>query len=299
MLLRPYPELLGCNLLANILLLLLRSQLVYSQGINCRGSLYCLGQDQNNVTGRILGLTNKILPSDIYGLGAHIACLGATDPLRGNTGAFCLFMQGNNAHGIYNPVTGARVIGIDGKLIKLKIEELYGHGCRACGSVPISDDNDPNEEGILTLNYVSDNAGCHGFTACAPTIAASDKMNNPFNAGLDEITSTDVVNSTANGLQDCAQPGSPVVVDANGVPMDECNAGFPSPNPSAKTSAKAASKGSASPNIHGRPSPRVNLTSQPTPTPPPTTIKTMFSSSSTSLVSAGSAIKRAVGCHGC
>ena len=253
----------------------------------------------SNVTGTFINLTKGVASNAIYGISAHIACLGATDVLRGNVGAFCLFMQGNNAHGIYNPITGDRVIGIPGSLIKSKVLQLYEHGCRACGSVPIAGDNDPNEEGILTLNYVSDNAGCSGTRVCPPTIAADDQANNPLNAGQTVSASAEVVNQTADGTQACAQPGSPVVTDANGVPMDECDVGGPSPNPSADAKANVTSL--------WRVDPRMSRTARPTaiadgtvvvssakskapliPDPPSTSIPPVCSSGAAATVRSGS-----------
>ena len=40
------------------------------------------------------------------------------------------------------------------------------HGCDVCGSVPLAEDNDPDEAGILTVNYVAKGA-CEGL--CPPT----------------------------------------------------------------------------------------------------------------------------------
>ena len=44
--------------------------------------------------------------------------------------------------------------GVTGALIKRKLQELSGHGCLVCGSVPLSGDNDPGSRGILTVNYI-------------------------------------------------------------------------------------------------------------------------------------------------
>ena len=192
-----------------------------------------MGMDVYNVTGQILDLATKLSPHAIYGSGAHIACIGVKDELSTHVGAFCLFMQGDNAHGIYEPITGFQATGIEGSLIKSKTLELYQHRCRACGSVPISNNNDPNEQGILTINYVRDNAGCAGRQLCDPTIKAGDKVHNPFNKDRDTTRGTsEVVNSTADGTQPCAQePRDPVVTDLQGVPIEECNPLFgPSPN---------------------------------------------------------------------
>ena len=44
--------------------------------------------------------------------------------------------------------------GVIGALIKRKLQELSGHGCLVCGSVPLGGDNDPGSQGILTVNYI-------------------------------------------------------------------------------------------------------------------------------------------------
>ena len=45
--------------------------------------------------------------------------------------------------------------GIEGRRIKYLLDALAGHGCKGCGSVPVAwPSNDPDREGILTVNYV-------------------------------------------------------------------------------------------------------------------------------------------------
>lgn len=201
-------------------------------GINCRGSFFCLGMETSNITGKITDLLTHlpgIQPRAIYTTGAHIACLAAEEALSRHTGAFCLFMQnsqGNMMHEVINPVTGDIYRGIDGSLIKRKSIELLLHGCRACGSVPISDDNNPDEEGILTVNYVTDPGTCTGSRICPPTVAADD-VHNPLNAGqaMPLAAPSRVVDPMANGSQPCSPgPQDPIVVDTLGVPLDDCDA---------------------------------------------------------------------------
>ena len=55
--------------------------------------------------------------------------------------------------------------GVVGAIIKRKLQELSGHGCRICGSVPLSDDNDPGSQGILTVNFIG-GVVCRGL--CPP-----------------------------------------------------------------------------------------------------------------------------------
>lgn len=40
--------------------------------------------------------------------------------------------------------------------------DLINHGCRVCGSVPVDFPNNDPSNGILTINYVKDIAGCKG-----------------------------------------------------------------------------------------------------------------------------------------
>ncbi|KAK3169359.1 hypothetical protein OEA41_008742 [Lepraria neglecta] len=70
-------------------------------------------------------------------------------------------MQGDHPNSYLNPITGKIVVGVDGQTIKEKVNDLYSHGCRGCGSVPIGPNNDPNSQGILTVNYVA-TPGCDG-----------------------------------------------------------------------------------------------------------------------------------------
>ena len=94
--------------------------------------------------------------------------------------------------------------------------------------MPLANDNNPNEAGILTLNYVQNNAGCSGNRVCEPSIAASDKVRNPFNA----VQALRVVNQTADGTQACAGQGAPVTTDQGGVPLEACGAEGFGPSPS-------------------------------------------------------------------
>ena len=60
-------------------------------------------------------------------------------------GYFCAFLEGNN-------VPSA---GVTGPTLLLKMQQLIEHGCQGCGSIPLSEDNDPNKMGKLTINYVA------------------------------------------------------------------------------------------------------------------------------------------------
>ena len=135
----------------------LSTSLHRSLGINCRGSVLCptfLETDPLDYIGTLIKITNgsaaycrpdffcgPLNDTDVYLPGDHIVCL----PLgRSFLGGICAFSQGKTV-----PATG-----VVGALIKGKLQELSGHGCHVCGSVPLSDDNDPYSRGILTVNYV-------------------------------------------------------------------------------------------------------------------------------------------------
>ncbi|MCJ1256911.1 hypothetical protein MMC24_004736 [Lignoscripta atroalba] len=126
-------------------------------GINCRGSILCNQQPTNVINDLYDALTTgnstrvphgPISDNVLYNAGDQIACYGV------GKGGICLFMQGNVPEG-----------AMPGYVLKERIEDLNHHGCRTCGSVPLSGDNDPDEMGILTANYV-DIRKCIGV--CVP-----------------------------------------------------------------------------------------------------------------------------------
>lgn len=139
-----------------------------SLGINCRGSILCpshleafppdyIGTFIRITTGRAqycppdfncgpLNDTDFYLPNDF------IVCIPQG---KSFLGGICAFTQGSNVPGT----------GVTGDLIKRRLRDLGDHGCRVCGSVPLSGDNDPGREGILTVNYVS-RLACKGL--CPP-----------------------------------------------------------------------------------------------------------------------------------
>jgi len=91
-------------------------------------------------------------------------------------GGICAFTHGN--------VSAA---GINGTLIKQKLTELHAHGCTLCGSVPLSGDNDPDTEGMLTVNYIASRV-CSGV--CPPThYSASFNASTSTSAGLNDTAS--------------------------------------------------------------------------------------------------------------
>ena len=56
--------------------------------------------------------------------------------------------------------------GVNASTIIARLGDLDWHGCSGCGSVPLSGDNNPDEMGILTINYVKNyggTGGCNGL----------------------------------------------------------------------------------------------------------------------------------------
>ncbi|KAL2038471.1 hypothetical protein N7G274_008810 [Stereocaulon virgatum] len=172
-----------------IFILLCTLNAVSALGINCRGSLVCKGQDV--LLGRIVIIADNINDSDIYGNNQHIVC----QPyyvLGRKPGSFCLFMQGHHPNSYLDPLTGQIIVGVAGQTIKNRLRLLYSHGCGGCGSVPIGPNNDPNAQGILTVNYVGgagcDGAGHDGTLPCTPVIPYY-AAGNPLNAEASVLSS--------------------------------------------------------------------------------------------------------------
>ena len=157
--------LLRCFLPA-FLLFLSHSSAHKTLGINCKGSgtcgiepletvdamynLFVNGSDVANAGSP--GGTNQVLtggpvaPGVVWQAGNHIACQPSN-----HIGGICMFMQGNVPAG-----------GVDTAVIIQRLGDLQAHGCKTCGSVPLSGDNNPNAMGILTLNFVKDGV-CQGL----------------------------------------------------------------------------------------------------------------------------------------
>ena len=140
------------------------STIASSLGINCRGSILCpdhIGTSPDYMR-TLIEIANgsavdcpsdfscgPLNDADIYLPQDHIVCLPTGVSILGG---ICAFAQGNNV-----PATG-----VTGALVKKKLGELRHHGCRVCGSVPLGGDNDPQRQGILTVNYISKLA-CKGL----------------------------------------------------------------------------------------------------------------------------------------
>ncbi|KAL8711571.1 MAG: hypothetical protein Q9220_003981 [cf. Caloplaca sp. 1 TL-2023] len=134
------------------------------RGINCHGSSQCYFTTVSssnilsalNVTATTGSPSNSDPPLpggplndlELYFSGEHILCAKNNRHL---VGSICVFLQGQDV-----PVGG-----VPGYLIKIRIQELVAHGCKFCGSVPLSGDNRPEAQGLLTSNYVIDQS-CQG-----------------------------------------------------------------------------------------------------------------------------------------
>ena len=140
--------------LSTLLLLLSLSLRATALGINCRGSSECgtvamSWEDDFNLPADTYdalayGNASVILGGPLnndttFAYGEHIVCR----PRKTKPGGICLFAQ----HNTTSPtVTAAKIIEGVGNINK--------HNCHVCGSWPLSGDNDPNKQGILTFNYV-------------------------------------------------------------------------------------------------------------------------------------------------
>ncbi|KAL8802699.1 MAG: hypothetical protein Q9182_003657 [Xanthomendoza sp. 2 TL-2023] len=136
------------------------------RGINCRGSSQCSFTTNNTPnllaefnTTLTLGTgtspsskptlpNGPIMDLELFFTGEHIIC---ARNLHWLVGSICLFLQGDHI-----PPGG-----VPGFVIKRLVHQLSGHGCLFCGSVPVSEDNEPYRLGVLTSNYVVDE-GCQG-----------------------------------------------------------------------------------------------------------------------------------------
>jgi hypothetical protein len=121
---------------------------VSADGINYEGAGSCAGFGLNpHSLADLLGDAQQLDPNAWFQNGEHIVCAEA---IAGD--GICAFLQ----------ATG----GAPGSSIPGLIQALLDHGCTICGSVPlfypINEDSDPNDHGILTVNYVESTDGCSG-----------------------------------------------------------------------------------------------------------------------------------------
>lgn len=151
-----------------------------SLGVNCRGNFWCpwIPQASNHILQYLIDWINaEVDDEDLYSHREHIACATLYADRKGRGSAFCLYTNGRN---LAPP-------GIKGSEIKRKALELRKHGCFACGTVPLGDNNDPDDSGVLTLNYVLETE-CSTLSreespVCPPYTAASTPGADPKPSG--------------------------------------------------------------------------------------------------------------------
>ena len=114
-------------------------------GINCLGSSQCSRLFNTISSTNLIAHFNwtvwhRVNDTASFYKHRQIACGKNASWL---VGGVCLFLQGNVSDN-----------GISGSTLKARISDLSYHGCKYCGSVPVSGDNDPRSAGLLTANYV-------------------------------------------------------------------------------------------------------------------------------------------------
>ena len=162
----------------------------------CRGSFWC--PKFNTPSNRInLYLENwiryGISDADVYGPGAQIACATVT---------ILLPPLGTNAYCAYTRDAFVPPAGINGSVIKQRMEDLRSQGCFACGYVPIAESGVTSDGGMFIIDYVPKNqvrCGRPGDVVCPPTKPAEDREGleederpalREFNATFDDGTVT-------------------------------------------------------------------------------------------------------------
>ena len=138
-----------CNTISILGLLLVLGLMRCSTalGINCQGSSQCSPFYNTINTDNLISRFNRTIWTTIrddarFSKDRQIAC---AKNAHWAVGGICLFLQGH-----------IPIAGIPGTILKYRISDLLYHGCRYCGSVPISGDNNATKAGFLTSNYVVD-----------------------------------------------------------------------------------------------------------------------------------------------
>ena len=139
----------------------------------CAGSIWCppYNVPTNHINTYLQDwIQYSMSNSDIYGPGVQIACATLTIPF---------FPFGPMAYCAYTGGTNPPAAGINGSVIKQKMEELRKHGCFACGYTAIAPSGDPSEQGVFGIDYFpADGLKCGkpGEVVCPPTIPGSDRL---------------------------------------------------------------------------------------------------------------------------
>ena len=138
--------------------------------LKCGGSFWCprIKNPHNYINNYLQDwMIYSIADDDIYDLGVQIACATVTiwfPPL--GTNAYCAYTTASTAGN-----EGSRPAGINGTMIKQKMEELRTGGCFACGKVPW-------EEEIFKVDYVTKTqirCGRPGEVICPPSVPSAHR----------------------------------------------------------------------------------------------------------------------------
>ena len=165
----------------------------------CGGSFWCprINNPHNYINNYLQDwMKYSIADDDIYDVGVQIACATVTiwlPPL--GTNAYCAYTTASTAGD-----EGSPPAGINGSMIKQKMEELRSDGCFACGKVPW-------EEGMVKVDYVTRTqirCGRPGEVICPPSVPSAHRESleqgprpvlSTFNATLlDDVVSLQMLN---------------------------------------------------------------------------------------------------------
>ena len=169
----------------------------------CKGSFWCPKYDfaSNRINVYLQDwIKYTMSDSDIYSPGAQIACATVTillPPL--GTNAYCAYTKG---------ITTA---GINGSVIKQKMEQLRVHGCFACGDTAIADSGDASQKGVFVIDYIPKHnvkCGRPGEVVCPPTVPGADRVGNDEGARTAFTTFTATLDDGAITLQEGNVPRS-------------------------------------------------------------------------------------------
>ncbi len=147
-------------------------------GINCQGSGVCHLLKGGEAIPYMQNTSDAIHDNDIWLAGSHIFAI-KTSGWFGHS-SLCLFYQSDNVDNMnYIAVVNVAYAAVPGSLVKQKLLQMYDHECKMCGSVPLSDDNDPVKLGELTANWVHDAHDCGRQGLCSADFRFDDP-NNPL-----------------------------------------------------------------------------------------------------------------------
>ena len=146
------------------------SNMTHLTKVKCGGSFWCprINSFHNYINDYLQDwMRYSIADDDIYDPGVQIACATVTiwfPPL--GTNAYCAYTTVSTAGD-----GGSPPAGINGSMIKQKMEELRTGGCFACGKVPW-------EEEIFKVDYVTKTqirCGRPGEVICPPSVPGTHR----------------------------------------------------------------------------------------------------------------------------